>query len=87
MLYNNLPMKQRALTDLKADESGKIISLSGGKLAIKRLADLGLTPGTAIKIIRKAPGSGPLQVEVRSAKLIIGKGLAAKILISKTTDE
>lgn len=72
-------MKKKSLAELNINETAQISSLAGGKIAIKRLVDLGLTPGTEVKIIRKAMGAGPLQIEVHKTKLIIGRKLAANI--------
>lgn len=70
------------LTEIKEGEVGIIVSVIGGEKATKRLADLGLTPGTKIKVVRKALFSGPLQIEVCDSKLVIGWGLASKIMVA-----
>lgn len=73
--------KELFLADLKPDQEGEIISIIGGLMAIKRLADLGLISGTSIKVIKKAPFSGPVKIEVRGSRLVLGMGLASKILV------
>jgi Fe2+ transport system protein FeoA len=67
------------LTDLEDGQTGVIVSIVGGRAASKRLADLGLNPGTAIKVIGRIMFSGPVQVEVCGSKLVLGRGLASKI--------
>lgn len=69
------------LTDIKDGSSAIIIDMDGGKKAVKRLADLGLTTGTEIKVVRKALFSGPIQIEAAGSKLVIGRGLASKIFL------
>jgi len=69
------------LTDLEDGQTGIIVSIAGGKRATKRLADLGLSPGTAITVLRKALFSGPVQIEGCGSKLVIGRGLALKIWV------
>lgn len=49
--------------------------------AAKRLADLGILPGTRIKVVRRAPFGGPLEVEVGSSRFMIGRGLASRIIV------
>jgi len=71
------------LVNLKEGEGAEIISVLGGQMANKRLADLGLTPGTKIKVLRKAPFFGPIEIEVRGSKLALGRGIASKILVKK----
>lgn len=69
------------LTDLKEGQAAVIKSVTGGWGATKRLADLGLTPGTKIKVLRIAPARGPIEIEVRGSRLVLGRGLASKVLL------
>jgi Fe2+ transport system protein FeoA len=78
-MYNE--KDQSILTDLEDGQTGIIISISGGKKASKRLADLGLTPGAAIRVLRKTLFSGPVQIEISGSKLVLGSGLASKIIV------
>jgi ferrous iron transport protein A len=70
-----------SLTDIKDGQSGIIVSVLGGKMLTKRLADLGLTTGTEIKVIGRTLFSGPIQIEVSGSRLVIGQGLASKIIV------
>ncbi len=79
MIYKESGKKN--LTDLEDGQTGIIDSISGGKEAAKRLADLGLTTGTVIKVLRRTLFSGPVQIEVCGSKLVLGRGLASKIMI------
>lgn len=79
--------KELFLTDLELNQEGEIISIMGGSIATKRLADLGLISGTNIKVINKAPFSGPIKIEVRGSRLVLGRGLASKILVKVKQDE
>ena len=76
-------MNEIYLIDLKEGEKAIITSIVGGWQATKRLADLGLTPETKIKLLRKAFWGGPIEVEVRGSRLVLGRGLASKILVKK----
>ncbi|MCD6312582.1 MAG: ferrous iron transport protein A [Thaumarchaeota archaeon] len=49
--------------------------------AVKRLADLGILTGTRIKVVRKAPFGGPIEIEVGGSRFMIGRGLAEMILV------
>jgi len=70
-----------SLIDMKDGQTGIIVSIHGGRKVTKRLADLGLTSGTEIKVLRKTLFSGPIQIEACSSKLVLGRGLASKILV------
>jgi ferrous iron transport protein A len=45
-----------------------------------RLAELGFTPNTTIKIL-KSFGSGPLLLEVKGSRIALGRGIAMKVLV------
>lgn len=72
------------LTHLKRNETAEIISVLGGTNANKRLSDLGLIHGTKVKLLRKAPYKGPIEIQFRSTRLILGYGLASKIQVKKS---
>lgn len=72
--------KQIILLNAEEGKNIEIIAVEAGLRATKRLADLGLTPQTKIKILRKAL-SGPIEIELRGAKLLLGRGLASKIFV------
>jgi ferrous iron transport protein A len=72
---------ETALTEMEDGQTGIIVSVLGGKILTKRLADLGITSGTGVKVIRRTLFSGPVQVEVAGSRLVLGNGLASKILV------
>ena len=55
-----------------------IASLNAGGGARSKLYAMGLTPGTSIQIT--ASGGGPCRMKVRDCELVLGNGLASKIL-------
>ena len=71
----------KTLIDLKQGQGATIVSIFGGRRAALRLADLGLTPETKIKVITAAPFAGPIEIEFRGSKLALGRGIASKILV------
>lgn len=73
--------KNKYLIDMKEGEEGIVAAIYGGQMVNKRLMDLGLILKTRIKILEKAPFRGPIEIEVIGSKLVIGRGLAAKILV------
>ncbi len=55
--------------------------LVGGRQVQQRLADMGLTPGTTIEVI-KASGPGPIIVAFRGSRLALGRGLSQQVLVT-----
>ncbi len=59
-----------------------LVKIDGGKEVKKRLSDMGFIPKAEIKILKKSK-VGPLVLEVRGARIAIGRGEAAKIFVEK----
>jgi len=70
-----------SLIELQDGQSGTIVSLNGSRNLTKRLADLGISPGTFITVLRRSLFSGPVQIEVSGSKLVLGRRLASKIFV------
>jgi len=71
------------LINLKPGEKGKVAFAFGGRGLVRRLVEMGLTPGTEVKIRRSAPFHGPLEIEVRGSSLALGYGVASKVFVKK----
>jgi DtxR family Mn-dependent transcriptional regulator len=76
-----------ALTALKKGETGTVSSIKAGHgrghVFEKRLMDMGLTPGTWVKIVKSAPFHGPIEILVRGSRLALGRGMAERIFVEK----
>ena len=62
-------------------EHVKIVKIMGGRSSLARLADLGLSVGTCLKVISNH-SSGPLIVGVHESRLALPAGLAEKIFVA-----
>jgi len=69
------------LMDLRVGQKGIVALIRGGRGMIQRLTDMGLTPGTEIRILKSAPFHGPIEICVRGSNLAIGRGVAMKIFV------
>lgn len=65
------------LAHLHAGECGTIIRLIGSTQGRLRLLEMGLTPGTHVKVLRAAAFGGPLDVLVRGYQLSLRREEAA----------
>lgn len=70
-----------SLTDLRPGQTGEIVSIETGYRAKRRLEDMGLTPGTRIRVLRFAPFGGPIEISVRGSRLVVGRGMARRIFV------
>ncbi len=76
----NIVAEARPLTAFPKGSTVRIHSLCAGGHARCRLCALGLTPGTPVEL--GSNGSGPCRLKVRGADLVLGQGMAEKILAS-----
>ena len=70
-----------SLVDMHEGEKGIMTHTNGGIGAMRRLAEMGLTPGCEVKLVRKCSFHGPVEIEVRGACLALGYGLALKVFV------
>jgi ferrous iron transport protein A len=68
------------LDALPPGKVGVVHGLGGGRHFISRMASLGFTPGTRVKMVQNY-GRGPLIVSVRDARVALGRGEAGKVQI------
>ena len=68
------------LTKLGPRQEGAVMELRGGRGFVARLATLGFTPGALLTMVQNF-GSGPLIVRVRDARIALGRGEAAKVIV------
>ncbi len=69
------------MTECEKGEIITVLSVKTGIKAKRRLANLGIVPGVKILKKKSAPLKGPLEIIVKGTSLVIGRGLAAKIMV------
>lgn len=67
------------LASLPYDVLARIHAVQG-ELAVS-LMELGLVPGTHVRVLRSAPLGDPLQVDVSGAQLAIRRGVAVSVQV------
>ncbi len=80
-------MSSRELTllDLKPGERAEVLEILGGWGITRRLMELGLFPGTKVKVISGGPFAGPvyLEVEPTGVRVSVGRGAASRVLVRR----
>jgi len=71
------------LVDLPVGWRAEVIELQGGWGMQRHLSSLGVRPGKILRKITSQPMGGPIMVEVEGARVAIGRGMAARIIIGK----
>ena len=69
------------LAMISAGEVVRVVDIRSGRGLIRRLTDMGLTPGVNIKIIN-SQRPGPVVIELRGSRLVLGHGVAQKIMVT-----
>jgi Fe2+ transport system protein FeoA/Mn-dependent DtxR family transcriptional regulator len=72
-----------SLADLPQGEKCTVVLAAGGRGMVRRLAEMGLTPGTEVRVVRSAPMHGPIEVSVRGVSLALGRGIAVRVLVKR----
>ncbi len=71
------------LFELAVGESARIKEVSGEKKLVRRLFDMGLTPGVEVYLRKKAPLGDPIELTLRGYELSIRKAEAKSIVIEE----
>jgi ferrous iron transport protein A len=74
--------QQVTLADLQINERAVVVSLSGGRSVMQRLAALGFTPGADVQVAQNY-GWGPLIVSTRGARVALGRGEARRLIVER----
>jgi DtxR family transcriptional regulator, Mn-dependent transcriptional regulator len=69
------------IRELKSGKYGKVSFIRGEHKVLQRLLDMGLTPGTKIRVLKVAPMDGPVEVAVRGSRLAIGQDIACNVFV------
>lgn len=77
----------KTLADLSINESGKVISIAGKGHTRQHLLDMGVTPGTTIKMVKYAPMKDPIEYKLRGYSLTLRADDAKTIKIEPCDEE
>ena len=69
------------LDNLQVGASAQVIMVDSGPHG-DRLMEMGLVPGTKLRVIRRALWRGPLQVWVRNATICLDAHLASSVSVT-----
>ena len=72
----------RTLDTLAPGEAGIIAHLEGDPGVARRLMELGLVPGTEVRMVRRAPLGDPIELSVRGVHLSLRRSEAGFIHVT-----
>ncbi len=72
--------QMRPLSTAKAGEKVRLVRIDAGRGLNSRLASMGLVPNVELKVVSNGH-PGPFVLIVKEAKVVLGRGVAQKILV------
>ncbi len=57
----------------------RVVSIAGGYGKFRRLLEMGLSPGTLIRVVNNS--AGPVIIEARGVTIALGRGLAKSLMV------
>lgn len=69
------------LAIVQAGRRVRLVAVDRGHGLQGRLAAMGLVPGVEIKVLRNSM-HGPFLVEVKGSRIMLGRGMARKIMVA-----
>ena len=70
------------LTNLPIGRDARVISVNGSGPLTRRLMEMGVIPGVAVKVVKMAPFGDPIEIRVRGYSLAMRKSEADAIEVS-----
>ncbi len=75
--------EKMTLANLQIGAEAKVTNIRGNNAITKRLMEMGVVPGVAVKVVKSAPFGDPIQVLVRGYNLAMRKSEADVIEVSE----
>ena len=67
------------LAELEKGESRTVLSVRGEDLITRRLMEMGVIPGVAVRMVKSAPFGDPLEIKVRGYSLALRRNEAESV--------
>ncbi|MCK4913194.1 MAG: ferrous iron transport protein A [Planctomycetes bacterium] len=71
-----------SLSTVKVGQKVKLANVDSGRGMRSRLAAMGLVPGVEITVVNNTY-PGPFMLKVKGSKIMLGRGMAHKILVTQ----
>jgi DtxR family Mn-dependent transcriptional regulator len=76
------PDEEVPMSMLRTGEVGVLKSYTGGKGMLGRCLSMGFTPGSTVRMVGNF-GSGPVLAKVHDVEVALGRGMAARIMVTR----
>lgn len=72
----------KPLSELGEGKLAVVKTIDGGQGFVQRLAEMGVSSGTQLRVVR---GRGPMIVEVKGHRLMLGRGMVPRIMVDSVS--
>jgi len=79
-MTTNTTDKPKPLSNVKAGQKVRVVSIDAGRGLAGRLLAMGIIPNSEIAMLTES-SSGPVVIEVKGSKVMLGRGMAQKIIV------
>ena len=73
------------LAELEKGQSRNVLSVHGETLITRRLMEMGVIPGVAVRMVKSAPFGDPLEINVRGYSLALRRSEAESVELEQVT--
>jgi Fe2+ transport system protein FeoA len=70
----------QSLSEVRSGQKVKLVSVEAGRSLVNRLVSMGLLPNVEITVINNSH-PGPFVINVKGSKIMLGRGMANKIMV------
>ncbi len=74
---------ENSLRSLRVNEKARIVSITANGEMSRRLRDMGLVPGTEVKVVGRAPLKDPVALRLRDFTLMLRNNEADSITVER----
>ena len=71
------------LADLAKGETRNVVSVHGRDAVTRRLMEMGVIPGVAVRMVKSAPFGDPIEIKVRGYSLALRRSEAESVVLEK----
>lgn len=72
-----------SLAEIPLGSAAKVMGIAGPRAFRRRLLEMGLVPGTEVRVVTIAPLGDPLRIEVRGGQWSIRRSEATQISVQR----
>lgn len=73
----------RTLESLEDGGAARLVQIGGERSFRRRLMELGLLPGTMVRVVRRVDVGGLLEIEVRRSRVTVRRDEASRLLVAE----